>query len=197
MIGFSPASKIGGEDRIGDKRSLRRYLRPAARALRIEKRIGWPTFRHSYSSLLRSVGTDLKVMQELLRHSSFRSTLDVYTQAIRPAKHAAQAAVLSLVFSSTRSEASISDVAESRALTAISDKDTKGCRFVSFCALAGFMKMSVKSLFRMAGTTRLELATSAVTVSRTRQRTLWVGLWVGKKPSSQRTDGLSFSRQLP
>jgi integrase len=101
-------------DRLG-RAILRRYLRPAARALGIEKRIGWHTFRHSYSSLLRSVGTDLKVMQELLRHSSFRSTLDVYTQAITPAKHAAQAAVLSLVFSSARSDASISDVAESRA----------------------------------------------------------------------------------
>ena len=51
-----------------------------------------------YSTLLRSVGTEFKV-QELLRHSSFRSTLDVYTQAITPAKHAAQAAVISLVFS--------------------------------------------------------------------------------------------------
>ena len=59
---------------------LRRYLRPAARAAGIEKRIGWHTVRHSYSSLLRSVGAELKVMQELLRHSSFRSTLDVYTQ---------------------------------------------------------------------------------------------------------------------
>jgi integrase len=39
-------------------------------------------------------------MQELLRHSSLRSTLDVYTQAISPAKHAAQAAVLDLVFAS-------------------------------------------------------------------------------------------------
>jgi len=39
-------------------------------------------------------------MQELLRHSSLRSTLDVYTQAISPAKHAAQAAVLELVFTS-------------------------------------------------------------------------------------------------
>jgi hypothetical protein len=37
-------------------------------------------------------------MQELLRHSTLRSTLDVYTQAITPAKHAAQAAMLSLVF---------------------------------------------------------------------------------------------------
>ena len=44
-------------------------------------------------------GTEFKVMQELLRHSTPRSTLDVYTQAITPAKHAAQAAVLSLVFS--------------------------------------------------------------------------------------------------
>jgi hypothetical protein len=48
-------------------------------------------------------GTEFKVMQELLRHSSFRSTLDVYTQAVTPAKHAAQAAVMSLVFSSDRS----------------------------------------------------------------------------------------------
>jgi len=92
---------------------LRRYLRPAARTLGIEKRIGWHTFRHSYSSLLRSVGTDLKVMQELLRHSSFRSTLDVYTQAITPAKHAAQAAVLSLVFSPVLTGTPVSDVQQS------------------------------------------------------------------------------------
>jgi hypothetical protein len=39
-------------------------------------------------------------MQELLRHSSLRSTLDVCTQAISPAKHAAQAADLALVFAS-------------------------------------------------------------------------------------------------
>ena len=55
--------------------------------------------RHCVPTLLRSVGTEFKVMQELLRHSSFRSTLYVYTQAVTPAKHAAQAAVMSLVFS--------------------------------------------------------------------------------------------------
>jgi len=49
--------------------------------------------------VLRNVGTEFKLMQELLRHSSLRSTLDIYTQAITPAKHAAQRAVLSLVFS--------------------------------------------------------------------------------------------------
>jgi hypothetical protein len=52
------------------------------------------------------VGTEFKVMQELLRHSTLRSTLDVYTQAITPAKHAAQAAVLSLVFSRAANEMS-------------------------------------------------------------------------------------------
>jgi integrase len=78
---------------------LRKYLRPVAQRLGIQKCIGWHTFRHTYSTLLRSVGTEFKVMQELLRHSTLRSILDVYTQAITPAKHAAQAAVLSLVFS--------------------------------------------------------------------------------------------------
>jgi integrase len=77
---------------------LRKYIQPAAREVGIEKRIGRHTFRHTYSTLLRSVGTEFKVMQELLRHSSLRSTLDVYTQTITPAKHAAQAAVMSLVF---------------------------------------------------------------------------------------------------
>jgi integrase len=78
---------------------LRKYLRPVAQRLGIQKCIGWHTFRHTYSTLLRSVGTEFKVMQELLRHSTLRSTLDIYTQAITPAKHAAQAAVLALVFS--------------------------------------------------------------------------------------------------
>jgi integrase len=79
---------------------LRRYVRPAAERIGIQKRIGWHTFRHTSSTLLRSVGTEFKILQELMRHSSLRSTLNVYTQAVTPAKHEAQAAVLSLVFSS-------------------------------------------------------------------------------------------------
>jgi site-specific recombinase XerD len=96
------ASAIGAEDRIGGQAILRKYIRPVAQRVGIQKRFGWHTFRHSYSTLLRTVGTEFKVMQELLRHSSLRSTLDVYTQAVTPAKHAAQAAVMSLVFSSDK-----------------------------------------------------------------------------------------------
>jgi integrase len=72
---------------------LRKHIRPVAQRVGIQKQFGWHTFRHTYSTLLRGVGTEFKVMQELLR-------LDVYTQAISPAKHAAQAAVLALVFAS-------------------------------------------------------------------------------------------------
>lgn len=78
---------------------LRKFILPRARELGVVKRFGWHTFRHTYSTLLRSVGTEFKVMQELLRHSSLRSTLDVYTQAITPSKYAAQEAVMSLVMS--------------------------------------------------------------------------------------------------
>jgi integrase len=78
---------------------LRNVVRPIAIEIGIRKRIGWHTFRHTYSTLLRSVGTEFKVMQELLRHSSLRSTMDIYTQAVTPAKQAAQAAAITLVFS--------------------------------------------------------------------------------------------------
>ena len=77
---------------------LRTIIRPVAERIGITKWIGWHTFRHTYSTLLRSVGAEFKVMQELMRHSSLRSTIDIYTQAVTPAKRDAQAAVLSLLF---------------------------------------------------------------------------------------------------
>jgi len=89
----------GGRKPYSGQAILRNVIRPTAQKLGIQKRFGWHTFRHTYSTLLRSVGTEFKVMQELLRHSSLRSTLEIYTQAVTPAKREAQAAVLSLVFS--------------------------------------------------------------------------------------------------
>ena len=96
-----------GRKPIWGQAILRRYIRPVAQSVGIQKQFGWHTFRHTYSTLLRSVGTEFKVMQELLRPSSLRSTLDVYTQAISPAKHAAQAAVLALVFASETNSAAL------------------------------------------------------------------------------------------
>jgi integrase len=77
---------------------MRHHILPVARRLGINKRIGWHTFRHTYSTLLRSTGAELKIMQELLRHSTIRVTLDTYTQAVTTEKRSAQEAVVALLF---------------------------------------------------------------------------------------------------
>ena len=76
---------------------MRHHILPVARKLGITKRIGWHTFRHTYSTLLRSTGAELKIMQELLRHSTIRVTLDTYTQAVTAEKRTAQAARRAIV----------------------------------------------------------------------------------------------------
>jgi integrase len=43
----------------------------------IKKRIGWHTFRHTYSSTLIASGENVNVVQELMRHASSRFTLEV------------------------------------------------------------------------------------------------------------------------
>lgn len=45
--------------------SLQKVLQPAAKRAKITKRIGWHTFRHTYSSLLSEYGNGVKVMQDL------------------------------------------------------------------------------------------------------------------------------------
>ena len=55
---------------------MRKRILPIVKSQGIDKRVGWHTFRHSYSTLLRFLGTDIKVQQDLPRHSSARLTLD-------------------------------------------------------------------------------------------------------------------------
>src|ERR1700732_1224474 len=56
---------------------------PSGRSLCKQGPIGWHSFRHSYSTLLRSLQVDLKVQQELLWHSDIRTTMNIYAQAAR------------------------------------------------------------------------------------------------------------------
>ena len=92
----SPASQ--GRRPYLAQQIMQRHILPIARKLGIAKRIGWHTFRHTYSTLLRSTGAELKIMQELLRHSTIRVTLDTYTQAVTTEKRNAQEAVVALLF---------------------------------------------------------------------------------------------------
>ena len=48
--------------------------------------------------MLRSAGTDIKVQQELLRHSTIQSTMNIYTQAVSQQKRAANSLVVGIVF---------------------------------------------------------------------------------------------------
>jgi integrase len=91
----SPKSK--GRRPYWGQTLMRKIIRPAAVTVGITRHIGWHTFRHTYSSLLKANGADTKVMQELLRHASSRVTLDTYTQAFLSHKRKAQSEVVRLL----------------------------------------------------------------------------------------------------
>ena len=76
---------------------MKRYIRPVAQKAGIHKRVGWHTFRHSFGTLLKANGEDIKTVQELLRHANSRITLEVYTQAVTSNKRAAQSKVVKMM----------------------------------------------------------------------------------------------------
>ena len=69
------------------------YIKPAAEKAKIQGKVGWHTLRHSYSTLLRSLGADVKVQQELLRHADISTTMNIYTQAVSEQKREAASKV--------------------------------------------------------------------------------------------------------
>ncbi len=75
----------------------RRHGKPAVKRAGITKRVGFHTFRHTYTTLLTRNNEDVKVVQELLFHDNSRITLDLYAQAGMPEKRQAQSKVVQLV----------------------------------------------------------------------------------------------------
>ena len=63
----------------------------------IQKRVGFHTFRHTYTTLLTQNNEEVKVVQELLRHANSRITLDLYAQAGMPNKRLAQSKLVRMV----------------------------------------------------------------------------------------------------
>ncbi len=49
--------------------------------------------------MLRSLGTDIKVQQELLSHSTMQSTMNIYTQAVSEQKRSANSKVVAMILS--------------------------------------------------------------------------------------------------
>jgi hypothetical protein len=96
--------------------------------------------------LLTQNNEEVKVVQELLRHANSRITLDLYAQASMPNKRLAQSKLVRMVLNKGK---------------ALSQLDQIGPWLKS--------PIPCNCLKRMAGTTRLELATSAVTGQRSNQ----------------------------
>jgi len=91
------AGKKRGKQPVWLSKVMSYRIQPVAKRLGIVKRIGWHTFRRTYTSLLHANGEDVKVVQELLRHGSARITMDVYAQAMTPAKRRAQGKVVAML----------------------------------------------------------------------------------------------------
>jgi integrase len=70
---------------------------PAVKAAKIQKRVGFHTFRRTCTTLLTQNNEEVKVVQELLRHANSRITLDLYAQAGMPNKGLAQSKLVPMV----------------------------------------------------------------------------------------------------
>src|SRR5271163_4275994 len=93
-----PSVRFKGNKPLSPDSILEKSVRPAlARIGVVGRHIGWHSFRHSLATNLRSLGVDIKVAQELLRHSSCRTTLDVYTRAVDQQKREANKKVVELM----------------------------------------------------------------------------------------------------
>jgi integrase len=90
-------SLIRGKQPLWPETLWRRYGRPAVKAAKIQKRVGFHTFRHTYTTLLTQNNEEVKVVQELLRHANSRITLDLYAQAGMPNKRLAQSKLVRMV----------------------------------------------------------------------------------------------------
>ena len=70
---------------------------PLQRRLQIAKALGWHSFRRTFATLLNGGGENVKTVQELKRHANSILTLDVYAQALTPAKRAAHRKLVELI----------------------------------------------------------------------------------------------------
>jgi|CZKR01.1.fsa_nt_gi integrase len=95
---FATESNRAGDQRGKQPVSLAKimqyHIQPIARRVGIGKKIGWHTLRHTLATSLHHNGEGIKVVQELLRHSSCRITMDIYAQAVSVDKRRAQSRVV-------------------------------------------------------------------------------------------------------
>ena len=105
-----PSFKLKGKKPPRANMLLSDHLRPAAIKVGVvaaPRAFGFHTFRRTLASVLVANNYDPKLVQELLRHSNIKTTLDIYAQAITPAKLQAQGVFLTHLLNSSLPEKSL------------------------------------------------------------------------------------------
>jgi integrase len=98
-----PSVRLNGSAPLMPDMVMKKIIRPALVQAGITgKVIGWHSFRHSLATNLRSLGVDVKVAQELLRHANSRITMDLYTHAVSADKHHASGLHMGLLLGGQR-----------------------------------------------------------------------------------------------
>jgi integrase len=93
---FASLAKDGAQP-LWPSSGMSNHIRPAAKLAGILKHVRWHVFRHSFATLLKGNGEDVKTVQESLRHADSKVTLDTYTQGLMPVKREAQRKVFEMI----------------------------------------------------------------------------------------------------
>lgn len=99
------SAKLNGTKPLNPGMLRRWHLKPAAKKAGVSGKIGWHTFRRTLASLFIAEGVDVKTVQESLRHSTSKITLDLYAQATTPNKLAAQRKLIETIIPKTQQPA--------------------------------------------------------------------------------------------
>jgi integrase len=91
------SEKKHGTQPLWPSSAMSKHIRAAAKRAGIQKHVRWHVFRHSFATLLKANGEDVKTVQESLRHADSKVTLDTYTQGLMPVKRAAQRKVIEAI----------------------------------------------------------------------------------------------------
>jgi hypothetical protein len=88
------------------------HLRVAAEQAGITGTVGWHTFRRSISTWLIDNDENVKVTQELMRHSHSKTTLDIYAKAVTPSKRRAHERIVDGLLAASNRNVGIDGQAE-------------------------------------------------------------------------------------